>query len=107
MYTHGVKAYNLPAGLVWHHVPAERCSPDWTLERNRRMGLVVGLRLAAAPLPKRFPKAAIAFGKVVGLGIFTRIGRAFLSEARHFHYQQRRYWNLGVWQGQQNPQPGN
>ena len=107
MFSQGVKGVYLPAGLVWHHVPAERCSPDWTLERNRRMGLVVGLRLAAAPLPKGFPKAAIAFGKVVGLGIFTRIGRAFLSEARHFHYQQRRYWNLGVWQGQQNPQPGN
>lgn len=106
MFSQGVKGVYLPQGLVWHHVPAERCSPDWTLERNRRMGLVVGLKLAAAPLPKRFPKAAVAIGKVIGLGVFTRIGKAFLSEAKHFHYQQRRYWNMGVWQGQQTAGPG-
>ena len=105
MFSQGVKGVYLPGGLVWHHVPAERCSPHWTLERNRRMGLVVGLKLAAAPVSKRVPKAAVAWGKAVGLGVFTRIGRAFLSEAKHFHYQQRRYWNLGVWQGQQNAQP--
>jgi len=106
MFSQGVKGVYLPGGLVWHHVPAERCSLNWTLERNRRMGLVVGLKLAAAPVSKRVPKAAVAWGKAIGLGVLTRIGKAFLSEAKHFHYQQRRYWNLGVWQGQQSSQPG-
>lgn len=101
LFSQGVKGVYLPQGLVWHHVPAERCSPDWTLERNRRMGLLVGRKLAAAPAPKRVGKAAVAFGKVVGLRVLTRVGKAFLSDAKRFHYQQRCHWNLGVWQGQQ------
>ncbi|MEK7954407.1 glycosyltransferase [Luteolibacter soli] len=101
MLDQGVKGVYLPAGLVWHHVPEDRCSTAWTLERNRRMGLLVGHKLAAAPAPKRFSKAAMAWGKIVGLGVVTKIGKALLSDARHFHYQQRRHWNLGVWQGHQ------
>lgn len=101
MFSQGVKGVYLPAGVVWHHVPAERCSPDWTLERNRRMGLLVGRKLAAAPATKRLGKAAVAFGKVVGLRVLTHWGRGFLSDSKRFHYQQRCHWNLGVWQGQQ------
>lgn len=101
MLGQGVKGVYLPAGLVWHHVPADRCSTEWTLERNRRMGLLVGRKLADAPAPKRFSKAAMALGKIIGLGVITKIGKALLSDARHFHYQQRRHWNLGVWQGHQ------
>jgi len=105
MFSQGVKGIYVPGGVVWHHVPADRCSPAWTLDRNRRMGKVVGFKMASAPASKRLPKAAVALGKVVGLGVLTRIGKAFLSEAKHFHYQQRRYWNLGVWEGQQSAQP--
>ncbi|MCW1914796.1 glycosyltransferase [Luteolibacter sp. GHJ8] len=101
MFSQGVKGIYLPEGTVWHHVPADRCSPDWTLERNRRMGKVVGFKLASAPVSQRLPKAAVALGKVVGFGLLTRLGKAFLSETKHFHYQQRRYWNMGVWEGQQ------
>ena len=103
MFSQGVKGIYLPEGTVWHHVPADRCSPDWTLERNRRMGKVVGFKLASAPVSQRLPKAAVALGKVVGFGLLTRLGKAFLSETKHFHYQQRRYWNMGVWEGQQTP----
>jgi glycosyltransferase involved in cell wall biosynthesis len=105
MFSQGVKGVYLPAGLVWHHVPEERCSLAWTLERNRRMGLLVGRKLADAPAPKRFGKAAIALGKIAGLRVLNTLGALFLSDARRFHYQQRHYWNLGVWQGQQ-AEPG-
>jgi GT2 family glycosyltransferase len=101
MLDQGVKGVYLPAGLVWHHVPADRCSTEWTLERNRRMGLLVGRKLADAPAPKRFGKAAMALGKIISLGVITKIGKALFSDAKHFHYQQRRHWNLGVWQGHQ------
>ncbi len=101
MLSQGVKGVYLPDALVWHHVPAERCSREWTLERNRRMGLLVGKKIAESPVPERLPKALVAWGKVVGLGLLTRVGRAFLSDAKRFHYQQRRYWNLGILQGQQ------
>lgn len=105
MFSQGVKGVYLPAGLVWHHVPEERCSLAWTLERNRRMGLLVGRKLADAPAPKRFGKAAIALGKIAGLRVLNTLGSLFLSDARRFHYQQRHHWNLGVWQGQQ-AEPG-
>ena len=101
MLQQGVKGVYLPAALVWHHVPADRCSTEWTLERNRRMGLLVGRKLTEAPAPKRFGKAVVALGKIIGLGVLTKVGKAFLGEAKHFHYQQRRHWNLGVWQGRQ------
>lgn len=101
MFSQGVKGIYLPGGLVWHHVPEERCSLAWTLERNRRMGLLVGRKLAGAPAPKRFGKAAIALGKIASLRVVNFLGKLFLSDAKRFHYQQRHHWNLGVWQGQQ------
>jgi GT2 family glycosyltransferase len=102
MLSQGTKGVYLPAALVWHHVPADRCSTEWTLERNRRMGLLVGRKLGSAPLASRLCKAATALGKIVGLGVLTKAGKSFLSDARHFHYLQRRSWNLGVWQGHQS-----
>ena len=101
MFSQGVRGMYLPAALVWHHVPADRCSLDWTLERNRRMGLLVGKRLAAGPAPRRLGKAAIALGKIAGLKALNALGKGFMSDAKRFHYQQRHHWNLGVWQGQQ------
>lgn len=100
MLQQGVKGVYLPAALVWHHVPADRCSSEWTLERNRRMGLLVGRKLCSAPFVRRACMAAGAFCKIVGLGVLTKVGKVALSDARHFHYLQRRHWNLGVWQGQ-------
>ena len=101
MLEQGAKGVYLPAALVWHHVPADRCSISWTLERNRRMGLLVGRKLAAAPAPQRLGKSFVAMGKVLGLGVLSRFGKAFLSDAKRFHYLQRRHWNLGILQGQQ------
>ena len=106
MLENGVKGVYLPDGLVWHHVPADRCSLSWTLERNRRMGLLVGRKLAAAPAPKRLGKSFVAMAKVLGLGILANAGRAFLSDAKRFHYLQRRHWNLGILQGQQPAEDG-
>jgi GT2 family glycosyltransferase len=100
MLSRGIKGVYLPASLVWHHVPADRCSTEWTLERNRRMGLLVGRKLCEAPLARRMTKAVVALGKIVGLGVLTTAGKALLSDARRFHYLQRRHWNLGIWQGQ-------
>ncbi len=99
MLSQGIKGVYLPDALVWHHVPADRCSTEWTLERNRRMGLLVGRKLGSAPVTRRICKAAAAFGKIVGLGVLTKVGKSVMGDARHFHYLQRRHWNLGVWEG--------
>lgn len=101
MLDQGTKGVYLPAALVWHYVPADRCSTAWTLERHRRMGLLVGHKLADASAAKRFKRAAVALGKTIVLGVLTKIGKLFLSDARHFHYQQRHHRNLGILQGLQ------
>lgn len=102
MFSQGVKGIYLPDAVVWHHVPADRCSLDWTLERNRRMGLLVGRKLAAAPLPRRLARTTAAFGKMAALRVLNSLGKFFLSDAKRFHYRQRHHWNLGVLQGRQN-----
>jgi GT2 family glycosyltransferase len=102
MLSQGIKGVYLPTALVWHHVPADRCSTEWTLERNRRMGLLVGRKLGSAPFARRICRATAAFGKMAGLGVLTKAGKSVMSDARHFHYLQRRHWNLGVWQGHKN-----
>lgn len=106
MLSQGVKGVYLPAALVWHHVPADRCSTEWTLERNRRMGLLVGKKLGAEPLARRLVKTAAARVKILALGLLTKAGKLMLSDARHFHYLQRRSWNLGVWQGYEGARSG-
>jgi hypothetical protein len=30
--------------MVWHYVPAERCSPRWTLQRAYQQGIEIGLK---------------------------------------------------------------
>lgn len=40
------KGYNglyVPQALVWHYVPADRCTPEWALERSYRTGLTEGI----------------------------------------------------------------
>lgn len=39
----GYRALYVPNAIVWHHVPADRCSPQWALERNYRAGLTEGI----------------------------------------------------------------
>ncbi len=37
----------VPTARVWHYVPRERCTPQWTLERNFKNGLQAGAVVAA------------------------------------------------------------
>ncbi len=39
----GHKGIYVPQALVWHHVPADRCTPEWALERSYRTGLTEGI----------------------------------------------------------------
>jgi glycosyltransferase involved in cell wall biosynthesis len=43
----GFRGVYVPQALVWHFVPAERCSPEWLLDRSYRNGIQLGLRGAA------------------------------------------------------------
>lgn len=100
MLSRGVKGRYLPDAVVWHYIPAERCSKEWTLERNRKFGLLTGRRLARSGGFSRRAKAATALLKVGVIRLFLGFSKGCLSEARRFHYLQRCHWNLGLWQGQ-------
>ena len=43
LLTRGVKAIYVPEALVWHYVPQERCSIEWTLARAYRNGIQAGI----------------------------------------------------------------
>lgn len=43
LYGRGLKAVYVSEAMVWHYVPAERCSLRWALKRARRAGIEFGL----------------------------------------------------------------
>jgi len=40
----GIKQVFVPDAKVWHHVPAERCSPQWALRRQYQHGITHGFQ---------------------------------------------------------------
>ena len=42
----GVRPVFLPDAVVWHYVPASRCTHDWALRRSGRKGIEMGIRRA-------------------------------------------------------------
>ena len=38
----GVRPRYVPEAVVWHYVPKSRCSPEWAIDRARRMGVRSG-----------------------------------------------------------------
>ena len=44
----GVKSVYVPDAMVWHYVPADRCSPEWAIARAYRNAVQVAL---ASPKP--------------------------------------------------------
>lgn len=100
LFEQGVKGVYLPEALVWHHVPENRCSISWTLERNRKMALINGMMLSKKPLPARLVELVATGGKIIFYGAVSHLGKPFLSEAKQFYYKRRMFWNLGVLQGQ-------
>ncbi len=47
LLAHGARGCYLPEARVWHYVPRERCSPEWTVERAYRHGVSDGLSYRA------------------------------------------------------------
>jgi GT2 family glycosyltransferase len=43
----GVLATDVPEAVVWHHVPAARCSPRWAIDRSYRTGRSQGAQARA------------------------------------------------------------
>ncbi|MGD0461475.1 MAG: glycosyltransferase [Tepidisphaeraceae bacterium] len=45
----GLRGVYVPPARVWHYVPADRCSPQWAIERSFRHGVEEGSHAAAEP----------------------------------------------------------
>ena len=43
LQAHGVASQYVPAAMVWHYVPRNRCSPGWALHRVYRYGITMGM----------------------------------------------------------------
>lgn len=43
LLANGYRGLYVPDAIVWHHVPANHCSPQWALERSYRVGLTEGI----------------------------------------------------------------
>lgn len=44
----GVRPVYIPGAIVWHYVPKSRCSPEWAVERARRMAVRSGYLSASS-----------------------------------------------------------
>lgn len=45
----GVKPTYVPQAMVWHYVPASRCTPKWAIDRCFRNGLAYGMEMPEQP----------------------------------------------------------
>lgn len=53
----GVRSLYVPEAMVWHYVPAERCSPQWILKRAYREGVARGMEFTdPVPTIAGFPR---------------------------------------------------
>lgn len=48
----GLEPRYLHDAVVWHYVPADRCSPDWIVDRARKMAVSSALRVPAEKVGK-------------------------------------------------------
>jgi GT2 family glycosyltransferase len=51
----GLSGIYVPAARVWHYVPSDRCTPEWTLQRNFLNGMQEGARAAGHGRPLGIP----------------------------------------------------
>lgn len=86
----------VPAARVWHWVPPERCSPDWTISRVRRVGMQAGLHAAQSRGRPRFLLSLAGTGILlvyhgvgarVALGTTRRFGHRFRAERNRARLQ--------------------
>lgn len=79
----------VPDAMVWHYVPASRCSPSWALGRIRRQGVYNGLNAppAARPAPLGVPpwilrRLLLRAGRYVGTRFLRDPERRFTARFR-------------------------
>ena len=94
----GVRPQYVASARVWHFVPAERCTPRWTLERQFRAGLKQGL------LSERHALSLLGFLRwrsriIVKPTVAYLCTRLALSPKTRYAAQARLWFILGVLRG--------
>ena len=84
---------------MWHYVPKERCSEEWTIQRIRQTGNFVGATIAKKVFIKRLRHDVMATARIVLYDALLNTSPVSLSPARRFHLRYRREWFSGVREG--------
>jgi GT2 family glycosyltransferase len=95
----GLRGIYVPTAKVWHYVPRERCTPEWTIERNYRQGVERG-RITAAEQKSRgkIPPAWVV-KRYLG-GVAKSLAARFTNdEAKRFSSSFRRSYDRGLLTG--------
>lgn len=95
----GVSGWYLPEAIVWHYVPKERCSPEWTLERTGQTAAFSGMNLRKRHLLAQFRHALICRLKAKTSSVSLRLFEKILSAEMRFSLRYRIQWNEGVLEG--------
>lgn len=101
LLTAGVRGRYLPDALVWHYVPPQRCSPEWTLQRTLATAAQAGIELAGHPPLRRWRTAAWWRLKTWAMAAFLAGPGRWLPAERRFVHEHRRAWNAGALRGLQ------
>jgi glycosyltransferase involved in cell wall biosynthesis len=90
----GVAGYYLPGALVWHFVPKERCTPDWTLCRVEQAGVRDGMDLARKGYWNRITRKTAGrlgiFKTLVFMRALGPVSRSTKRFEREYSYRYRR-----------------
>jgi len=94
----GVEPVYVPEAMVWHWVPADRCSPGWALRRAYQVGMASTLHeIDRSPACFGYPRWMIpALAARLGHWVLTRLSRD--EKTRFVAAREYRHW-LGMMQG--------
>lgn len=96
----GAAKVKVPQALVWHYVPEERCSPEWAVDRQYKMGAASGLNLSGARVVFGVPRWALKAGvkNIVRAALDLRAEPAHRRWRLRYHLTFLRGLVRGAWQ---------
>jgi GT2 family glycosyltransferase len=95
----GLSGVYVPAARVWHYVPPERCSPQWTIKRAFRHGLDVGAHAGGETARRwRLPPSWIIYRYFKGM-VRSFIWSISPNPELRFRAKHRRSYDRGLMSG--------
>jgi hypothetical protein len=98
MIARGMRETYVPAARVWHYVPAERCTPQWLLDRTFRHGLAKGMQ-RGGERPALFGRPLWVYQRRAQGHIKGIVEWLTFREDLRFRWRHRSAFNRGLWLG--------